>query len=343
VRYPQAVRENHGKMEARKLNKGTEKVRVKSPARLHLGIIDLSGSLGRKYGSIGVAIEEPSVELFAEKSSESAVELAKGVRASADEIRRYAALVLQRYGVGGNVRIEVKRDIPRNVGLGSTTQLALSVAVAVSKLYGIKATIRDLSILLGRGIVSGIGTAAFERGGFIVDGGTKTGERLPPVILRMDFPEEWFFVVVVPLAARGFGEDEERRIFEGISGSPEVAGKISRLLVMGMLPALVERDLAGFGRALTEIQRLVGESFSRYQAGIFHSKESEELVRFMLENGASGAGQSSWGPTVYGLVGGAGGCKELKSKLEKFLEERRILARVYCCRAANHGAFIGSA
>ncbi|MER3458075.1 MAG: GHMP kinase, partial [Chloroflexota bacterium] len=35
---------------------GQMRIRVKTPARLHLGLLDINGDLGRLYGSIGVAI-----------------------------------------------------------------------------------------------------------------------------------------------------------------------------------------------------------------------------------------------------------------------------------------------
>ena len=35
-----------------------EKVTVLAPARLHMGFIDLSGALGRDFGSIGIALNE---------------------------------------------------------------------------------------------------------------------------------------------------------------------------------------------------------------------------------------------------------------------------------------------
>ena len=41
------------------------KVYVQNPARLHLGLIDLGGELGRLFGGIGVAINRPNVILEA--------------------------------------------------------------------------------------------------------------------------------------------------------------------------------------------------------------------------------------------------------------------------------------
>jgi beta-ribofuranosylaminobenzene 5'-phosphate synthase len=54
----------------------------------------------------------------------------------------------------------------------------------------------------------------------------------------------------------------------------------------------------GFGEALTEIQRILGNYFSEVQGGVFYSNEAVELLEKL---GAKGVGQSSWGPAAYGL------------------------------------------
>src|SRR5262249_55558756 len=38
-------------------------IRVTAPARLHLGFLDLDGALGRRFGSIGLAVDHPETEL----------------------------------------------------------------------------------------------------------------------------------------------------------------------------------------------------------------------------------------------------------------------------------------
>jgi len=76
-------------------------------------------------------------------------------------------------------------------------------------------------------------------------------------------------------------------------------------VLMQLLPALVEADLASFGAALTEVQRVTGAWFAPAQGGVFAPGPSEMLVRRMAEWGAAGVGQSSWGPAVYGLMGDA--------------------------------------
>jgi beta-ribofuranosylaminobenzene 5'-phosphate synthase len=115
------------------------------------------------------------------------------------------------------------------------------------------------------------------------------------------------------------------------------------MLVMKMLPAIVENNMENFGAALTGIQVLVGKSFARYQRGAYHSREVEDLVMFLLENGACGSGQSSWGPTVYGVVEGMKKCRRLRDDTEKFMNEKGVGGKVYCATPNNRGALIKSA
>ena len=317
-----------------------KKISIRSPARLHLGLIDPSGVSGRRFGSIGVAIDEPAVRIQAERSNGIVVSKSKRVEVSTIEVENFAKRVLGRCGIKGGIKIEVETDIPKHVGLGSTTQIALSVGTAATKLYGIESSPRDLAGLLGLGKISGIGTAAFEAGGFIVDCGIGKKQGVPPVLARLDFPEDWRFVVVTPSERRGLDEREEKRVLRGISVPPGRVSSICKLLFMKMIPAVVEREIESFGKALTEIQILVGKSFARYQHGLFYSRLGERLTKFLLKKGARGIGQSSWGSTVYGIVEGEGEGKKLEGEVKRFMVERGVRGNVYCVAANNVGASI---
>ncbi len=312
------------------------KIQVNAPGRLHLGIIDLSNSLGRLYGSIGVAINQPCVEILAEESK--GIEVCYG-----EKVERFTPAegivkrFLKRYNINGGVKISIIKSIPSHVGLGSTTQLSLSIGLAISKLYGIQTTVLEMAKLLGRGRVSGIGVAAFERGGFIADGGVGRKRDIPPVIFHHNFPESWFFVVATPSTRRGLSEKAEAEVFKKASASPEFAKKICHLLVMKMLPSLVEEDLDGFGSALTEIQKTVGAAFAPYQKGLFHSRATEEIIEYMLRNGAKGAGQSSWGPSAYGLVKGERAALRLRNKVQSYMD-RAHKGIAFYTNANNVGA-----
>lgn len=325
------------------------RIRVKTPARLHLGLLDINGDLGRLYGSIGVAIERPNVVLEAESldgmSGPDAPPWVQVEGPEAERVATFAWRFLERYPLPCRVHLRLLAGIPAHVGLGSGTQLALAVGTALARLGGLRLSVPEIAVAVGRGVHSGIGSAAFQRGGFILDGGHRVtpgdqaGERkLPPILVQHPFPEQWYFVVVVPQISPGFSGERERSAFETLPQAPvALVEKISRLLLMKMLPALVERDILAFGQALTAIQQLVGDCFAAVQGGRYAHSLSEELIGFMLEQGAAGAGQSSWGPTVYGLVEGEAAARHLAGATQAFLAGRGE-GQTFTVRADNRGA-----
>ena len=72
---------------------------------------------------------------------------------------------------------------------------------------------------------------------------------------------------------------------------------------MQALPALAEHDIAAFGEAITHIQIIVGDYFAPAQNGRrFTSARVEAVVARLLREGATGGGQTSWGPTGFAFV-----------------------------------------
>ena len=311
------------------------KVLVEAPARLHFGILDMRGELGRVYGSVGLAVEEPRTVVEAREHS---VLMGEGERV--EEAKAYAEKILAVSGRRG-VWLRVLKTAPQHVGLGSGTQLALSIGVAVSELFGLNLSVEEVALLMGRARVSGVGTYAFKLGGFVVDGGHRLDgdRRVPPLLFRANFPANWFFVVGIPRVERGLSGDVERKAMAETSrrAPPETAERASRVLVMKLLPSLVEEDPVGFGEALTHLQRIVGESFSEVQGGVYRHPVIAEGIEFLLRNGAFGAGQSSWGPTFYGLVVGRERAEDLTHRLQGFLKER-CGGRAFLVAANNRGA-----
>lgn len=323
------------------------KVVVRTPSRLHLGMLDLSGQSRRLFGSIGVAIEQPGLILEACPAAELKVESPRE-----EKVRKLASQCLEHFRIGRGVHIRVLSSIPEHVGLGSGTQLALAVALAISTLYDVPAEIEELATVTSRGLRSGIGIGVFREGGFIVDGGKRMdrehylGKRcsaagtggVPPVIFHHPFPPDWIFIIAIPQVKKGLsGEDEERAFRELPPMSGNKVGQICRLLNMELLPSLVEEDIAGFGLALSHIQRLVGDHFKPIQGGRFAGPICEELVSRMLQWGAPGAGQSSWGPAVFGLVEGMDKALELETEVRNYLASR-VEATVFLTRASNVGS-----
>ena len=155
----------------------------------------------------------------------------------------------------------------------------------------------------GRGARSAVGLWTFALGGFVVEGGVRRGAAQPaPLLTRHAMPDEWRCVLAIPAAEPGLSGGAEAAAFADLRPDPDRSAEIAQLVLTALLPALVERDLAEFGAALSRIQRLVGDAFAPVQGGTFHP-QAGPLVDALLRLGAAGAGQSSWGPAVYGLVG----------------------------------------
>ena len=119
---------------------------------------------------------------------------------------------------------------------------------------------------------------------------------------RRDFPADWRFVVVIPDADSGLSGHSEEGVFGALAPSVRISEEVCRITQLRLMPALVEHDIEEFGRALTAVDRKTGAYFSDVQGGIYSGGETNAAVDALLSAGACGAGQSSWGPAVYGLV-----------------------------------------
>lgn len=320
------------------------RVVVDAPARLHLGFLDLHGGCGRLFGSIGVALERPRCLVEARPAAR-----AEAGGPSAEEVLGVLERLRRRLGDPA-VAVRTLETIPRHAGFGSGTQLELAVALAASRALGHAPPVRELAEVLRRGRRSGIGIAVFERGGFVVDAGHLDGspdlgaagsgpDGVPPVIFQHPLPEDWFFVIVTPQGVQGLSGTREDGIFGDLPVMGEdTVGRICRLALMRVIPAVITDDIEGFGDAITEIQTLVGEHFALHQGGVYATATGRDVVAFALKMGAHGVGQSSWGPTVFALVRGEPTATDLVAAIREFLRDDPSL--VAYTRARNRGAAV---
>src|SRR5262249_58637400 len=93
--------------------RGGATVRVSAPARLHLGFLDLHGGLGRRFGGIGIALEEPQTTVLVVRSGRLEVIGPDRARALAT-----AARLIEAFAFGDAWRIVIESAIPEHAGLG---------------------------------------------------------------------------------------------------------------------------------------------------------------------------------------------------------------------------------
>ncbi|WP_254535551.1 beta-ribofuranosylaminobenzene 5'-phosphate synthase family protein [Halomarina litorea] len=279
-------------------------VRVETGARVHFGFQNLSLAHERLYGGVGVTLAEPRVVVEATPSDELDAD---------PELRETAARAVDLLDLPG-VRVRLVAGLPRHVGLGSGTQHALTTLAAVARAYDYDPCVRERAPALGRGGRSGVGVAGFESGGFVVDAGHPTerfttapppkGEwTVPPVLARHDVPADWRFLLVVPEGTGKHGDDEDESMRAVVErADPAIADEAAALLLRGVLPAVATGDRERFGAAVGEFGRLNGAWYADEQGGVYRPPAGELIETLRGARVVSGVGQSSWGPTVYGVT-----------------------------------------
>ena len=224
--------------------------RITTPSRLHFGLFRLpseqDGNLAvpaRHYGGVGLMIDKPGVEvsIAPAKTWSAHGPLADRALAYAQAFMSYNA---EKESLAFAVTIE--RCAPEHVGLGTGTQLGLAIAKALAVALG--HTEWDAALLarrVGRGQRSAIGVHGFQLGGFIVDGGKSAATTLAPLIARHEFPGAWGILLIVPKQLEGVHGIQEHEALAQLAKSTAPAGQtdaLCRLVLLGMLPALVEQD-----------------------------------------------------------------------------------------------------
>ncbi len=288
---------------------------VTAPARLHFGMLDPAGIGSRRFGGVGVGIESPRVVVAVGRvGSESSEEVVAygppAERATAFALRARAA-----FGHRGGLEVDVREAIPPHIGLGSGTKLGLAIARAVAQLAGVPAGPEQLADASGRGARSSVGSWTFAAPGLVVEAGVRDDGSISPLVARHPMPERWRCVLALPVGVEGLSGNAEERFF-GLLHQERTAiePRVSRLVLTALLPGLVTEDIDEFGGALTEIQREIGSIFATRQGGVFHPRAAP-VVEALLALGVGAVGQSSWGPSVYGIVDGPERATEVADRL----------------------------
>jgi len=302
-----------------------------------MGFLDPNGSLGRQFGSIGVALEEISTRLTVYPADKLSAQGPQSSSALRNVQRICSALKLS-----DAVFVDVEQAIPDHIGLGSGTQMSLAVGMAISKFYGLDIPLREIANLTDRGARSGIGIGVFEQGGLIVDGGRSATTVTPPLVSRMAFPSEWRFILVFDERAKGLNGNFEVEAFQKLPAFPQhKSADICHRILMQGLPAVTEHKLGAFGKVITFVQQSVGDYFALAQGGRFMSGDVERSIHWLGGHGAVGLGQSSWGPTGFCIVDSEKAGEDLLNKAQQEFKASSML-KFMLVSARNQGGAIST-
>lgn len=316
-------------------------LQIQAPSRLHFGLLGWGPEVPRQFGGVGLMIERPGLDLEVQPADRWVARGPHADRALAVATR--LASELERRGAPvPPLAIAIHSAPPAHVGLGSGTQLALALGRAILHHAGRPTpTVSELAAWTGRGHRSGIGLHGFERGGLIVDGGRSPTGGPPPLVARIDFPEDWKILLILPPLPAGLHGHEEVAAFRDLRPTPAaVSDRLCRLILLQLIPSVAENDLPNFGVALAEIQEHVGRGFAPAQGGgLFAHPRLAAIAAVLSRAGLHGIGQSSWGPALYAFCDGR---TERYDPLLDALRDQFGLApdTMFWTRADNRGAVL---
>jgi beta-ribofuranosylaminobenzene 5'-phosphate synthase len=273
---------------------------VTAPARLHFGMLDPAGLGPRRFGGCGVGVESPRVVVGVRPRSGDEV-IAHGCQA--ERATGFARRACAAFGHREGLDVDVRETIPPHAGLGSGTKLGLAIARGVAELAGVRADPEALAAASGRAARSSVGSWTFAAPGLVVEAGVTEDGLISPLVVRHLMPEHWRCVLALPVGDEGLSGDAEERFFTELHEPGGGEPRVARLLLTALLPGLVAGDIDEFGSALSAIQREIGSMFASRQGGVFHPRAAP-VVEALETLGVRAVGQSSWGPTVYGIVAG---------------------------------------
>jgi beta-ribofuranosylaminobenzene 5'-phosphate synthase len=283
-------------------------VSVRAPGRLHLGFLDPSGMLGRRFGSLGLVIDgfETEVELSTSASLQFSAE-GPAERAEIERAAKLIDLLQTRSGRREPLHVKLVQVLPAHAGLGSGTQLALALGRAFANWHRLDVTTATLAQWLDRGLRSGIGIGGFDQGGLLVDGGPGADGTPAPILSRIALPESWRALVVLDTTQRGLSGAREREAMATLPALVRMkAAEICHRVLMQVLPGAASAEFEPFAAGITHIQRLLGQHFAPAQNGSAYTSPAvgrliEWIAARCTDRGAA-TGQSSWGPTGFAIL-----------------------------------------
>ena len=293
---------------------------VQAASRLHFGLFALGAPLGatdqRSYGGVGVMVDAPSSLLHIRTAGEFTAPhspLAERIQAFA---RRWSDFYSRPLN---SVNISLRIHTPDHIGLGTGTQLGLSIAAGLAVFHGLPVPpIEELARSVGRGARSAVGAYGFSLGGLIVDRGKLPGEFLAPLDCRLELPEDWRFLLVRPLNGSGLAGDCEKSAMEQANRNLQpLTEKLITEAREHLIPAAATGHFANFAASLGRYCETAGQFYADVQGGPFNGPVVTALAEKIRALGYVGFGQSSWGPTLFVACEHEAAAQHLATKLRQ--------------------------
>ena len=293
-----------------------------SPARIHLGFLELDQTLPRFFGSVGLTVSNFCFEVQISKSKNL------NIFTEHKNLKKKTLEIFLKFKKKYNVnfcKINIRKIIPSHVGLGSGTQFSLTIGYLISKLNNLNISIDEIALFLNRGNRSGIGVQSFKQGGFTIDIGKKKGtNNLPLKLMNIKWPQDWKVILLFDLKGENiFGENEANKFKDVNKRYRSKFNYNYSTLFLKILPGIMEKDFNSFAEGIQLIQNNMSEIFYK-NSKKFSSKNINHIFDYLRNKKIMGFGQSSWGPTGFIFCENSKKRNQLLNSIEKYITLKKL-------------------
>lgn len=296
---------------------------VRTPSRLHFGLLSFGHPELRQFGGVGAMIQRPGVELLVVPASEFCADglMQKRIQDAAfkwsDASDNEHELLC---------RIELISAPRLHRGLGVGTQLALAVAAGLNAFHDRRnVSVENLARSVGRGLRSAVGTYGFAMGGLIAEQGKLPNEYISPLLQRVPIPESWRFVLISPKTSVGLHGPSETQAFEVLPPVPRATTEhLREIMCNRIVPAAQSADFSEFSKAVYEFGLSAGTCFESVQGSPYNGSALERTVALVRSLGVPGVGQSSWGPTIFAICESESSASSLVAQLQSHASSKEL-------------------
>ena len=307
-------------------------IKIIAPARLHFGFLELKNNQNNSFGGIGLTIDKFYTKIILKNNNKLQF---KGF--FLDKASYFIKNFCNKKKIKPNFFLNIEKYSPQHIGLGSGTQLALSIGNAISILKDINLNVEQIAKIQNRGLRSKVGLKNFDHGGFLID--LKIKKKLFNNIEKVCFPEDWK-IILIKDSMQGLHGGNELTAFKKIN---EFKNKnninLYNLTLMKLYPSLIENNFKEFSKAIYNIQNVMGKYFNIYQGGQFSSPKVSMVLNYLKKQKILGYGQTSWGPTGFIFFPNLKKANEMKRKLKTRFSSCKNLEFIICS-GKNSGANI---
>ncbi|MDX1523275.1 MAG: hypothetical protein R3264_16740 [Anaerolineae bacterium] len=294
-------------------------IEVGSPATLPLGLVKFNDDGAEKICLLGLTVQHPPVQMFAEKRNKFQI---TGPRA--DLAHRFAAQFYKHHHLKPQVELEIESTIPNLVGLGSATMLGLSVHKALSWTQQFSEEQRQTEAfaqVLALEPWQTLDLWGFDRGGLLlIDLERLSPDGLPTISKRQEIQhkekEAWAFVFYFPDRTETLPETLEAERWAALfKSSSHLSDETGELVTAKLWPAVEADDVETFGESLLALHQLNEEALAKAGTPLEIAPEDLAVLDVMRDTGAVAWGQNLTGFSFYGLIKGGQPSRVLRKNI----------------------------